>query len=159
MLLIAFKLIVYGTARVKRPSMLICVFLCTRRTFHIIILYPYWRNISRMFPNQYANASFNSMTMWGHQCWRRVSQAGILCLFMPETRPSGDCPNMIRGDFTQSYLRNHLLKWLVQACSISYQLYIGYRYYLYALFISIYYIYIHDIYFYTFIVIQWCLSM
>ena len=43
--------------------------------------------------------------------------------------------------------------------SISYQLYIGYRYYLYTLFISIYYIYIHHIYFYTFIVIQWCLSM
>ena len=36
---------------------------------------------------------------------------------------------------------------LVQACLISYQLYIGYRYYLYTLFISICYIYIHHIYF------------
>ena len=78
---------------------------------------------------------------------------------MPETRPSGDCPNMTRGDFTQSYLRKHLLKWLIHACSISYQLYIGYRYYLYTLFISIYYIYIHHIDSYTCIVIQWCLSM
>ena len=96
---------------------------------------------------------------WCFIARRRVSQTGIPCLFMPETRPSGDFPNMTRGDFTQSYLRNRLIKWLVHACSISHQLYIGYRYYLYTLFISIYYISIHHIYFYTFIVIQWCLSM
>ena len=45
-------------------------------------------------------------------------------------------------------LRNHLIKWLVHACSISYQLYIGYRYYLYTLFISIYYIYTSCIFLY-----------
>ena len=78
------------------------------------------------------------------------------------------CPRRVRrvtapiwqgGDYTLSYLRNHRIKWLVQACLISYQLYIGYRYYLYTLFISIYHIYIHHIYFYTFIIIQWWLSM
>ena len=41
MLLMAFKLITYGTTGVKRPNMFICVFLCIRITFYIIILYPY----------------------------------------------------------------------------------------------------------------------
>ena len=126
----------------EHVCILICVFLCIRMSFYIIILYPYWRVMSRMLPNHYVNASFNTMTMY---------QAGIHCLSMPQTRPSGDCPNMIRGNFTLSYLRNQLLKWLAQACSISYQLYIGSRIlsiYIVYIYIYIYYIYIHRIFLY-----------
>ena len=160
MLLIAFKLITYGTARVKTSEHVnLCISLYTKNCLY----HNFIPILTKYFPICIQISMLTRrLIQWlceDISVRRRVSQTGILCLFMPETRPSGDFPNMTRGDFTQSYLRNHLIKWLVHACSISYQLYIGYRYYLYTLFISIYYISIHHIYFYTFIVIQWCLSM
>ena len=74
--------------------------------------------------------------------WVLLPETGVSdrdnCLFMPETRPSGDFPQYDKG--------HHLIKWLVHACSISYQLYIGYRYYLYMHYLYLYIISIYIIY-------------
>ena len=156
MLLIAFKLIAYGTARIKKSEHVnLCISLYTKD----FLYHNFIPTLMKYLPN----------------CFQISMPARRLIQWLCEDiSVGGGC--LRQGYFAYSCLRrvlrvtapiwqgailhNHIyVTTLVQACSILYQLYIGYRYYLYTLFISIYYIYIHHIYFYTFIVIQWCLSM
>ena len=142
-----------GTVKVKRPSLFIHLYICIWIIFQHLHVLPLLTSYNPYAPKSvrqcvgYYNGFIGTL----------VSEAGDSNRDDTLSRHAWDA-NITRGDFTQSYLRNHLIKWF-QACPILYQLYIGYRYHLYTLFIFICYIYIHHIYFYTFIVIQWCLSM
>ena len=144
--------------------MLICVFLCTRRTY--FLYHNFIPILTKNLPNCFQiSMPTRRLIQWlceaisvGGGCLRQ----GYFAYSCPRrvlrvTAPIWQGAILHNHIYVINYI--YLIKWLVHACSISYQLYIGYRYYLYTLFISTYYIYIHHVYFYTSIVIQWCLSI
>ena len=129
MLLIAFKLITYGTARVKTSEHVnLFISLYTKNCLY----HNFIPLLTKYFPNCFQiSMSTRCLIQWlcedisvGGGCLR----LGYFAYSMPDTRPSGDFPNMKRGDFTQSYLRTIYIHYL----------------YLYIISLYIIYIFIHS---------------
>ena len=116
MLPIAFKLITYGTARVKTSEHVnLCISLYTKNCLY----HNFLPILAKYFPNCFQiSMSTRCLIQWlcedisvGGGCLRQGYFAYSFLIRVLRV----SSPNMTRGDFTQSYLRNHLIKWLVHA--------------------------------------------
>ena len=65
-----------GTVKVKRPCLFIHFYTCIGIIF--LLFYSCWQTITRMLPNQYANASVTITALLGLWCRRRVPQTGMI---------------------------------------------------------------------------------
>ena len=71
-----------GTVKVKRPWLVVHLYIC--RGIIFLLFYSCWQAITRMLPNQNANASVTITALLGLWCRRRVPQTGMI--FYPSLR-------------------------------------------------------------------------